>query len=220
MTILFEQRPADSPYLISVTQGRTVGHGSSLRPAEMCWHLVFSRHEGQTHTVLAGPLSTAGVVHYGDGAEVLWIKFALGTFMPNLPPKVLRDKETELPKAAGSAFWLDSTTWPFPSFENVETFVARLVRQGVLVHDPLVEEVLQDRPADLSPRTLRHRFAQATGLSQRHIRQMHRAFQAQTLLEQGHSILDTVHEAGYYDQPHLTRSLRHFLGVTPAQLAR
>ena len=40
------------------------------------------------------------------------------------------------------------------------------------------------------------------------------------LLEQSLSIPDTVGQAGYVDQPHLTRSLKHFMGVTPAQMTR
>ena len=34
----------------------------------------------------------------------------------------------------------------------------------------------------------------------------------------GVSILDTAYEAGYFDQPHLTRSLKQFIGRTPAQI--
>jgi methylphosphotriester-DNA--protein-cysteine methyltransferase len=41
-----------------------------------------------------------------------------------------------------------------------------------------------------------------------------------TLLRQGASILDTVYQAGYFDQPHLTRALKRFTGQTPAQIAR
>jgi methylphosphotriester-DNA--protein-cysteine methyltransferase len=40
-----------------------------------------------------------------------------------------------------------------------------------------------------------------------------------TLLQRGVSIHDTVHEAGYFDQPHLTRSLKRLLGQTPAEIA-
>jgi AraC-like DNA-binding protein len=39
-------------------------------------------------------------------------------------------------------------------------------------------------------------------------------------LKQGVSILDTVYEAGYFDQAHLTRSLKHLIGQTPAQIIR
>jgi AraC-like DNA-binding protein len=72
----------------------------------------------------------------------------------------------------------------------------------------------------MSPRTVRHRFLRATGLSQNQIHQVGRAQQADLLLRQGVSILDTLEEAGYSDQPHLTRSLKHWIGYTPAQLMR
>ena len=39
------------------------------------------------------------------------------------------------------------------------------------------------------------------------------------LLEEGTPISDVVYEAGYFDQPHLTRSLRRYMDRTPAQLA-
>ena len=40
------------------------------------------------------------------------------------------------------------------------------------------------------------------------------------LLQQGTSILETVHLAGYFDQPHLTRALKLWVGQTPLQLLR
>jgi methylphosphotriester-DNA--protein-cysteine methyltransferase len=50
------------------------------------------------------------------------------------------------------------------------------------------------------------------------IRQIERARHAAVLLRQGLSILDVVYEAGYFDQPHLTRSLKYFIGQTPTQI--
>jgi methylphosphotriester-DNA--protein-cysteine methyltransferase len=79
---------------------------------------------------------------------------------------------------------------------------------------------LQGHAQELSPRTLRHHFLRATGLTHDRIRQFERAQRAGALLQQGVSILDTVFEAGYYDQPHLTRSLKHWIGHTPAQILR
>jgi len=32
--------------------------------------------------------------------------------------------------------------------------------------------------------------------------------------------LDVVDSAGYFDQAHLTRSLKHLIGLTPAKLSR
>jgi hypothetical protein len=163
-------------------------------------------------------LTTSGIVAYTEGAELLWIKFKLGAFMPHLPAKHVLDTALPLPGATSQSFWLHGSAWPFPDYDNVETFVDRLVRDEVLVRDPVVNAVLQDQPQEMASRTVRHRFLQATGLTQSHVRQMQRAQRAAALLGQGVSILDTVHEVGYFDQPHLTRSLKQFVGYTPAQL--
>ncbi|MCC6168020.1 MAG: helix-turn-helix domain-containing protein [Caldilineaceae bacterium] len=220
MTILFEERSSDSPYIETVMQGYTACDGASVRPAESCWHMVFVREHGRFHPLVVGPLTTAGVAHYGEGAEILWIKFKLGAFMPHLPARAFLDTEAALPGAARQSFWLKSSTWQSPTYETVETFVDRLVRDEVLVRDPVVHAALQEQPPALSPRALRHRFLQATGLSQNHIGQVERAQRAAAFLRQGRSILDTVEEAGYFDQPHLTRALKRWVGHTPAQIAR
>ena len=90
----------------------------------------------------------------------------------------------------------------------------------MLVRDPLEDTVLRGRLQGLSPRTVRYRFLRATGLSQSSIRQIERAKQAAILLRQGIPISDTVHEVGYFDQPHLTRSFKKWIGHTPAQVLR
>ncbi len=138
--------------------------------------------------------------------------------MPHLPVRDYRDVEMTLPGAASHSFWLKGSAWQYPDYENVETFVDRLAREDVLVRDPVVEAVAQDHLQQMSPRTMRHHFLQSTGVTQGQIRQMRRAQQAAALLEQGSSILDTVFEAGYFDQPHLTRSLKQYVGYTPAQI--
>lgn len=218
MGFLYEERSSDSPYVETVTRGRTIGDGSQIRPSEIHWHMVFTRHEGRVHPIFVGPWTTAGVVYYTEGAQILWIKFSLGTFMPHLPPTDFLDVETHLPRAASNSFWLKGSAWQFPDYDNVETLVERLAREEVLVHDPVVKAVLEGHGQEMSPRTVRHRFWRATGLTQLHIYQTERARRAEALLRQGVSILDTVFEAGYYDQPHLTRSLKQFIGHTPGQI--
>jgi AraC-like DNA-binding protein len=98
--------------------------------------------------------------------------------------------------------------------------VERLVHSGVLVRDPVVNAALQGRPQELSSRAVRHRFSRATGLTQSHVRQIQRAQRAAALLRQGIPISDAVYEAGYFDQPHLTHSLKRWVGHTPAQIVR
>lgn len=220
MSMISEARLSDSPYIESVTRGWTLSEGTSIRPAEIHWHMVFVKQTGGTLALAVGPLTTSGIASWGEGGEILWIKFKLGVFMPHLPMKDRINAEQTLPDASIDRFWLKGAARQIPDFENVETFIERLVHEDDLVHDPLVSAALQDAPVEVSPRTLRHRFLQATGQTQKHIRQYERAIKAAALLRHGISIPDTVFEAGYFDQPHLTRSLKHFLGYTPAQILR
>lgn len=218
MSILYEQRSSESPYVETITHGLTVGDGSAIRPAGSRWHMVVARQDGDARVLVVGPWTTAGVASWIEGSEIIWVRFGLGTFMPHLPAMNSLDTETVLPGAAGRSFWLGGSAWQFPDHENVETFVERLVRDGMLVRDPIVNAVLEGSPQGLSPRTLRHRFLRATGLSQSRIRGIERAARAAALLRRGVSIPDAVHEGGYFDQPHLSRSLKRWVGRTPAQI--
>ena len=125
-----------------------------------------------------------------------------------------------MPEATSHSFWLHGSAWEFPSYENADTFVDRLVREGLLVHEPIVDAALQGHLKELSLRSIQRRFIRATGLTHASVVQIERAKQALNLLKRGVPILDTVEQAGYADQPHLTRSLKHFAGQTPAQILR
>lgn len=218
MSIVYETRSSDSPYIETVTRGRTVSAATSIRPAESHWHMVFVRQHGDARPLLVGPWSGSGTVSWTEDAELLWIKFKLGTFMPRLPVRRFLDTETMLPGAVNRSLWLDGSAWRFPDYDNAETFVGRLVRDGTLVRDPGVGAALHGRPQEVSARTMRHRFLRATGLTQGHIRQVERAQHAAALLRQGVLIADAALEASYFDQPHMTRSLKRWVGHTPARI--
>src|SRR5579859_2605533 len=218
MNLYFEQRASDSPFVETVIYGQTTSDGSVIRPAASNWHMVFVRHSSGTYPIIAGPLASAGTASWGKDAEILWIKFKVGVYMPHRPTRNFLDRETLLPDATGCSFWLKSSVWHFPDYENADTFVARLVRDEILVRDPVVSATLRGHPPTASPRTVRHRFLQTTGMTQTSIFQIERAQRAVALLERGLSILDTVEAAGYFDQPHLTRSLKKWVGFTPAQI--
>lgn len=219
MSLIVEARPSDSPHVEAVMRGWTLGKGSTIRPAETHWHMVFVRHPGGTRALVVGPWTASGQAGWGADAEILWIKFKLGAFMPHLPTKKYTDGEISLPEAASPRrFWLKGAALEVPDFENVETFIERLAHKEELVRDPVVHAALDDQLPEMSARTVRHRFLQATGLTQSYIRQFERARQAEALLRQGTPILDTVFQAGYFDQPHLTRALKQFIGYTPAQI--
>lgn len=219
MSIEIKERASDSAYVERIMHGVTLSSGVPTRPAERHWHMVFSKHAGRRFALLVGPWRTAGKVTYSADAELLWIKFKPGVFMPHFPTQRLVDREITLPDTTSNKLWLHSSAWELPNYENADTFVNRLIRDGVLVYDQAVGAALRDEQQQVPDRTLRHRFVQATGLSHSYIRQVERAQRAALMLQQGMSIADTIFEAGYYDQPHLTRSLKQFIGSTPAQLA-
>lgn len=220
MGFIHEERSSDSPYIEKIMRGWTVSDGSTIRPAESHWHMVFTRNNNKVYPFVVGPWTTSGVVNFTEGAEILWVKFRLGVYMPHLPAQDFLNTEVVLPDASGKTFWLKSSAWQFPGFDNVETFISKLVHDDVLVIDPVVDVALQPNHAKMSPRTLRYHFVKATGLPQNYIRQMNRAQQAAAHLLKGGSILDTVYELGYFDQPHMNRALKQFIGLTPGEIVK
>jgi AraC-like DNA-binding protein len=218
MIVIAEQRPSESPYLEWVAHGYTIANGRAMRPAECNWHLIFTRQASILRIIVVGALDQARPLSYVAGAETLWMRFKVGTCMSPVSATTLLNREIDLPQSSGDSFWLKDKVWRVPTFENADTFVDHLVRAGALAYDPLIEAALRDEVSAVPARTLRHRFQHSTGLRQNYIRQIKRAHRAVERLQQGTSILDTAHDLGYADQPHLTRSLKRFLGYTPGEL--
>lgn len=214
----FESRPADSPLVDSVWRTRSLNDGSFVSTAETHWEMVIAHYQGALTVTIRGPETQARHAPFLKDTEYFGIVFKHGTFMPHLPVNALANEEVNLPPAAHGTFWLQSAAWELPSFENADEFVNHLTRKELLVFDPVVEAVLKNRPLDLSPRTVQRRFLRATGLTRGTFEQIERARQAATLLQKGTPIADTTFQAGYADQPHLTRSLKRFIGFTPAQI--
>jgi hypothetical protein len=215
-----EDRPSDSPYLHRVWRSRASGVARMTSIALSHWELVFWKHKGQIHAGVRGPETTASNVEVPDGSESFGMLFAHGTSMPHLSPARLVDFAVESPHATATTFVLRGDEWRIPGFDNAEQFVARLVRAGVVVRDPLVDDVVAGGMPDIGTRSVQRRVAAATGLTQGGIRQIERARQAAVLLGEGVAPLAVVHRLGYYDQPHLARSLARFIGRTATELRR
>lgn len=130
------------------------------------------------------------------------------------------DGAVTLPEASCNSFWLHGCAWELPTFANADVFVKRLVRQGLLVRDPVVAAAMEGHTPAMSLRALQYRFVRATGLTHKTIQQIERARNAVSLLEQGTPIGDTAFELGYFDQAHLTSALKRFIGQTPAQITQ
>jgi AraC-like DNA-binding protein len=240
----FTTRPSWSPLIEGVWETTSGDEGTFTSTAATNWEIVITRREGETWLVVRGAEAEAGTAPVPRDAEFLGITFTLGTFMPDLSMPHLVGRGLVLPQLSATSFWLDGEPWELPQAHNADVFVERLVRAGLLVHDPVVVAALANdgagngsdpaggpaahRAGDglgdlgdlggLSVRSVERRVARATGLRRGTIRQIRRANHALELLEAGVSPLEVARRAGYADQPHLTRSLKRFLGQTPSQI--
>jgi AraC-like DNA-binding protein len=221
MFLSFDDRPSGSPFVERIWRCRSERAGTFLSIAASHWEMVVTRHAGKTTLTVRGPETKAAALDCPAEGEWLGIRFKLGTFMPHLPARNLLDRrDVTLPEATGQSFWLNGSAWEYPDFENAETFVNRLVHDGLIAVDLPVDAALQGRRQELSIRSAQRHFLQATGITHSTIFQIERPRHATNLLKQGMSILDAVPEAGYFDQAHLTRSLKYLIGQTPAQIIR
>ncbi len=221
MLIAFEDRPSESPVVERVWRSHSEQAGPFHSMATCNWVMVVSRLRGQVFMTVRGPETRASMAECPPEGEWIGIHFKVGTFMPQLPNLALRDRnDATLPDVSGRSFWLAGSAWEYPSFENADVFVQRLQKKGLIASDHHVRSTLERRPGSTSRRTEQRHFLRASGITQATARQIERARRAAYLLQTGVPILQVVHDTGYFDQAHLTRSLQHFVGRTPAQVAR
>jgi AraC-like DNA-binding protein len=214
-----EERPSDSPFIERVWSSHNDTGGSFISTAQSLCEIVITKYQHSTILTVRGPETYATPAYAPPNTEFVGIVFKAGTFMPKFPASTVMDRQDlNLPQAGSNSFWLDGAAWEFPNFENADTFINRLVRDGLLVQDPIIDVAMQEQPLQMSRRTIQRRFLQATGLTYNTLFQIQRARYATSLLKRGISILDTVEQLGYSDQPHLTRALKHLMGQTPGQI--
>ncbi len=220
MAIEGEDRTSDSPFVARVWRGHSSGVEQMTSVATSHWVLVAWAERGQLHVAARGPETRASAAAVPDDSASFGITFAHGTSMPHLPLARLVDTGVESRHVSSRGFVLRGEEWEVPDFDNAEVFVDRLVSAGVLVRDPLVDAVVRGELPRVGARSVQRRVAAATGLTQGAIRQIERARLAAILLGEAVAPLDVVTRLGYYDQPHLARSLTRFVGRTATELRR
>jgi helix-turn-helix protein len=195
----------------------TTGFASAVKPSSM---IAFARSRDGVTVHLRGPETTGTSLTCQEGWEFFGVELRLGAYLPLFPPSGLTDlKDALLPTVSGDRILLDNREWEMPTAQNVDVFVSRLARAGLLIFDPLVDEVLHgERPRGMSERVAQIRFRRAIGISHRKLVSIERARHAARLLTAGRSIAEVVTAAGYYDQPHLARAIRWATGHTPSEL--
>jgi AraC-like DNA-binding protein len=217
--IHFEDRASDHPLVEKVWRCHSDRADTFVSVAANNFEIVVTQLGGKKVLTLRGPETIAATMDCPAEGEWISIRFKVGTFMPRFLPGSLRDhQDVTLPPATGHSFWLYGSAWEYPDFENAETFVERLANSGILSCDPMVSDTLLRRPSELSLRSAQRHFLRSTGITYAAFRQVERARYATNLLREGTSILDVVFALGYFDQAHLTRSLRRFIGETPTKI--
>ena len=219
MKLIFDERPSDSPFVERIWRTRSERVETFISVAVSQWELVVWTQDGKTQMTVRGPETHATYAPVPENAEFFGIFFKHGTYMPHLPFTQLINEGIDLPAAGSQTFWLNGSTWQFPTYDNADTFVNRLVQEGLIAYEPNVEAALKGvLPDDYSLRTTQRRFLRTAGMSLNAVRKIERARYAASLLRHGNTIQDTVFGAGYFDQAHMTHALKRLIGQTPAQL--
>ncbi|WP_430501591.1 helix-turn-helix domain-containing protein [Micromonospora trifolii] len=218
MGLRFETRGSDSPWVDTVWTCTSEQVTTMTSVAGVRWGLVFWEQAGRPYASVTGPETRTGTAPVPEGATFTGIEFAVGTSLRAVPTPTLVDGGIELPDTGRRTFRLDGTRWETPGPDDAEALVDSLVRAGTVVRDPLVAELLRGHRPAVSGRTVERRFRAATGLTRGAVRQIERARAAAELLATGDPAADVVAKLDYFDEPHLARALRSYLGRTVRQL--
>ncbi|MEU8614121.1 helix-turn-helix domain-containing protein [Actinoplanes sp. NPDC048791] len=218
MGLRFETRRSDSLWVDAVWTCASEQVTAMTSVAGVRWGLVFWTQAGQAYAGVTGPETRTGTAPVPEGATFMGIEFAVGTSLRAVPTPALVDGGIELPDTTRRTFRLDSARWETPGPDDAEALVARLVRAGIVVRDPLVADVLRGHRPDVSERTVERRFRAATGMTRGAVRQIERARTAAELLAAGDPAAEVVAKLDYFDEPHLARALRCYVGRTARQL--
>ncbi|MEV4004968.1 helix-turn-helix domain-containing protein [Actinomadura sp. NPDC049753] len=218
MKLRFETRRSDSPWVDTVWTCTNEQVTTMTSVAGVRWGLVFWEQDGRPYAGITGPETRTSLAPVPEGAAFTGIEFAVGTSLRAVPTSTLVNGGIELPDTTRRTFRLDGERWETPGPDDAEGLVERLVRAGVVVRDPLVAEVLRGHRPAVSGRTVERRFRAATGLTRGGVRQIERARRAAELVTLGEPVADVVTKLGYFDESHLARALRSYVGRTAGQL--
>lgn len=217
--LAIEHRPSASPYIERVWRSRSYDVAQMLSVATPRLGLAFWRQAGETGVAITGPESIASQAPLPEDATFFGIDFTMGTFLSHLNPRTLLDRQITIPDVSDRSFYLAGSHWRHPDFDTAEAFVRRLVREEIVRRDGMVADVFRGAIPDVSARTIQRRFLAATGVTRGTVRQIDRARTAAILLLDGTPSAEVITELGYYDNPHLHRSLRRFIGRSPTELS-
>jgi hypothetical protein len=207
-----------SSFVRSVTRTVFAGSGTLLLQPDGMWDIAFLRSRQGLQILRTGLTTRPVELHHEGGDEVFSVGFAASSFMPLMPGDIMRDKGVLLERIGHDRFRVGSDIFEVPRLDNVEDFVARLLKRETLQGNSLVASIVSGRPNAATERTMQRHFLRTTGMTIKAFSQIERAQEATALLKAGEPAADVAYTLGYSDQPHLIRSLRAIMGQTPRQI--
>ncbi len=214
MGIVFTHRASASPFIERVWHGHSDAARTMTSIATAHWTLVTWRTGRHWQVAVQGPETAATTAPVPPDTEFVGIRMSLGTTLATRAAPRLVDHGIAFPDVTRRSVRILGHAMPLPTYDDAEDLVRRLTRAGAVGHDPLVRGC----SPDVGERTVRRRFVAATGLTPGAARRIQRAREAAAQLRTGAPIATVAHDLGYYDQPHLARSLGRFIGHTAAAL--
>ncbi len=208
-----------SPVVRSVSLTSFTGPTTLPMHPDGCWDIAILKR-GDDVQVLRTGLTTKTVSYVADeGDEILAITFNPDTFMSLMPGEQMRDEGVLLETIGRDRFWIGSDVVEIPTIDNVDGFIASLLRRGIVESNDIVTSIVSGAPKAMSERTMQRHFLRTTGLTYKSFTQIERAQKAMALLQMGRPAADVAFALGYADQPHMIRSLKAIMGQTPGGVA-
>jgi AraC-like DNA-binding protein len=218
MSFVYEERSSDLPFVEAIWRTEDTADGTYLAAADGAWDMIFTKEAGHTTVLLSGPSSKAIPVPYKVGNRNFGVRFRPGAFMAQVSAENMLNVTSPLPTSSSRSFWFQGESHELPTYDNVDTYLQKLVQKRLLNHDNVVTAVLGGMRPDISDRTVQRHFRHVTGLSPRGLVNIRRANRAVALLQGGMAIRDVVMELGYADQAHMTRQVKQISGCTPGEI--
>lgn len=216
MSFTYEAKQSSSPYVEVVWRTEDQTDGVYVASADACWDMIFIKNkEGKSRVLLSGPCFKTTLVPYSAGNKNFGIQFKPGVIFTDIPVANMINVTKALPMPAEDTFVLQGSTWKLPTYETIDEFLARMAERGLLSIDPVVRDVVENKPVNMSVRSIQRHFAMTIGMSPRRVKQIMSARKAVELLLQGRPLAELSYELGYADLPHMIRMLKRFTGFTP-----
>jgi len=218
MAQVHKKRHSPNPYIDRVWHTKNTSDGVYLATPDGSWDLIVGiGTDGSRTMMLTGQATEPAYVPYTAGTSAVVISFAAGAYLPHIKGGALLNSTESLP-VSGDNFRLAGHNFKLPTYQSAESLVEKMVQAGVLKNNSIVEASLSGKPKAASRRAVQRHFKDTTGVAQKTLQQIHQAQHAVQLLQQGKNPTQAAMDAGYTDQPHLTKSLKRIMHKKPSNV--